>query len=824
MLRSCKFYLVPAIATVLALVGVAHAVPMVLSHQGRLLDASDHPLSGTFTLIYSIHDAPVGGAQLWMEDHVGVTVTDGLFTVELGTTVPLSADIVAGSGGGGGGGGGAIRYLQVQISGQPPITPRTPLTASPYSVATQRVSGDIQTAPGVLTATSGPTALVMSVNTADPESQISLTQNGTKRFGVGVQQPESPLGTRMVIGDLDRDGLMDVVVADGASSMTLVDSTSSGGAVVSSSVSSGLGLQPLGGKLIIHAENSSGSSRSSVQCSADSAVGSLSQTTDNVINNMRTRIDALEARLVIETDPSGDSKKNANIAATLNGNVVIGCASHDDPSGVPQTSCEMLSDDSTSSCTISGSKGKYYVIGATHRIAGGSSNLAVVGDDDGDLHSDRSIWQKVDNSEASCAVTADIDDDGVPDVGNEFSAMVTRSVLKSYFQSGDKPTQSQFRVIADSSGAGSTVEVDTDDDDDPDGGCSMEAKETRNTLKTYFETGDIPTQENRVISTADSSGSSSSTACQSETSLSHIECSATPSSAVMELSKDNTTMFMPGGDYHPATRVLALSTDDSAKISVRHYDYSTGTEVQDAVAELSTVGAVVPGGAVITSALRMGRPGVNTALIVVDDDDATLTLDHQSSSVGDRPTAAQFGTLIDSYMNLQDDGVTRCAMTSSTGLTLRDQFGNQRTTISTEGTAYLSDRIGIGKTPVEKIDVEGGAYCDGTNWVNASDKNAKENFQKIDGEELLERISDLEIAKWNYKGDKDAEHIGPTAQDFKKTFGVGADDKSISTIDPSGIALAAIKELYAQLKAKDREMDELRSEVAKLKKEIAGKK
>jgi hypothetical protein len=66
----------------------------------------------------------------------------------------------------------------------------------------------------------------------------------------------------------------------------------------------------------------------------------------------------------------------------------------------------------------------------------------------------------------------------------------------------------------------------------------------------------------------------------------------------------------------------------------------------------------------------------------------------------------------------------------------------------------------------------------------------------------------LDITKWNYKNDKSTEHIGPTAQDFQETFGVGSDGKSISTIDPSGIALAAIKELYAQLKAKDKEMDE----------------
>jgi cell shape-determining protein MreC len=74
-------------------------------------------------------------------------------------------------------------------------------------------------------------------------------------------------------------------------------------------------------------------------------------------------------------------------------------------------------------------------------------------------------------------------------------------------------------------------------------------------------------------------------------------------------------------------------------------------------------------------------------------------------------------------------------------------------------------------------------------------------------------------------------HIGPTAQDFKKVFGVGENDKSISTIDPSGIALAAIKELHrqnaalkdqvAELSKKAARIDELQKQIDDLKKSAA---
>ncbi len=103
--------------------------------------------------------------------------------------------------------------------------------------------------------------------------------------------------------------------------------------------------------------------------------------------------------------------------------------------------------------------------------------------------------------------------------------------------------------------------------------------------------------------------------------------------------------------------------------------------------------------------------------------------------------------------------------------------------------------------PANIITTRGGAYLsgNGTTWTNASDKNQKENFTAIDREELLEKISALPISRWNYKDESPGiQHIGPVAQDFYALFEVGADDKHISTIDPSGISLAAIQALIAE--------------------------
>ncbi|MFH1373935.1 MAG: tail fiber domain-containing protein [bacterium] len=95
-------------------------------------------------------------------------------------------------------------------------------------------------------------------------------------------------------------------------------------------------------------------------------------------------------------------------------------------------------------------------------------------------------------------------------------------------------------------------------------------------------------------------------------------------------------------------------------------------------------------------------------------------------------------------------------------------------------------------------------------WTNASDRNLKENFSPVDSREILEKIVQLPITQWNYRSENDnITHIGPIAQDFHELFGVGGDDKSISTIDPAGISLVAIQELAKQNQEMRQRIDQL---------------
>jgi len=95
-----------------------------------------------------------------------------------------------------------------------------------------------------------------------------------------------------------------------------------------------------------------------------------------------------------------------------------------------------------------------------------------------------------------------------------------------------------------------------------------------------------------------------------------------------------------------------------------------------------------------------------------------------------------------------------------------------------------------------------------------SDRNMKKNIEAVNPVNVLETVAELPISSWQFKNDTEkSRHLGPMAQDFYAAFGLGRDEKGIAPGDMSGVALAAIKGLYAVVKEKN-------SEIAQLKKQL----
>ncbi len=87
-------------------------------------------------------------------------------------------------------------------------------------------------------------------------------------------------------------------------------------------------------------------------------------------------------------------------------------------------------------------------------------------------------------------------------------------------------------------------------------------------------------------------------------------------------------------------------------------------------------------------------------------------------------------------------------------------------------------------------------------WSVISDSTKKEKIVPVDGEVLLEKISQFKLGTWNYKGQdpKIYRHYGPMAQDFHHAFGQDAlgtigNDTLINQSDLMGVSFTAIQAL-----------------------------
>ena len=118
-----------------------------------------------------------------------------------------------------------------------------------------------------------------------------------------------------------------------------------------------------------------------------------------------------------------------------------------------------------------------------------------------------------------------------------------------------------------------------------------------------------------------------------------------------------------------------------------------------------------------------------------------------------------------------------------------------------------SNKVRIGNTAVTAIHGQVG-------FTATSDRTKKENFQPVDGAEVLRKIRGFPLTSWNFIGHdpKQFRHYGPMAQDFYAAFGhdgVGAigTETTINNADLSGILLSAVQAL-------DKENTTLRAEAA----------
>ena len=127
-----------------------------------------------------------------------------------------------------------------------------------------------------------------------------------------------------------------------------------------------------------------------------------------------------------------------------------------------------------------------------------------------------------------------------------------------------------------------------------------------------------------------------------------------------------------------------------------------------------------------------------------------------------------------------------------------------------------SNKIRLGNTDVTVIEGQ-------VAYTFSSDRNKKENFRPLDGEEVLRKIRGLSLRSWNYIGHNPRQfrHYGLMAQDFFAAFG----DDGVGTIgtpttinsgDMAGVTLAAVQGLEKRTEALRVENAELKARLEAL--------
>lgn len=932
MMRNCVMLLAVLCAVGVISGAVSADVPLVLSHQGRLLDGSDNPVTGTRDLTFRIYETPTGGTPLWTETHLSVPVTNGLYSVILGSTVTISGDLIVT-----GGALGTERFLEIEVQSDGPMSPRSRMVASPYSVASSRVSGDVHTLPGELSvsgfggsttgtirASQNPGSEGSEIELVDGNgsttgtirvagstgAQVLLSDHGGSTTGTIRMQasPDSAVSTSGL--DLNGDGVPDVATAmeaiesrnilksyfetgdipsqarfvtqygesDMELSVTEVDELHTA-TVAADSTGSELRLlqMPLGGGVsgttsgkISVGHGSGGGGGGGLGGDAFTVTGTFQDVTSEDVTEMKAARKDITINLrhsdltgvegdqtaAVAVDSFGSelrigSGPLSGMSGSTTGTIRVGLTNVPG-SGVGQPAYRATGNysDGTNESSIeqvSDATGARSILEERHGSTTGTIRMMATADsvgnyldddDDGDGFSEAKITitarDQFGNPIPELIVSSDIDDDGFMDrryvlrsgasaissemtVDDDNDGVVEQNTKQyvdsdlssfstsSRFGSGPRQTTSMDGSF---SHAQSRVATDMEEDGIPDIVIGARTEADSAVLKGYFERGDKPTQS-QFANLLDSDGARSVLSGMSGSTTGTIRMMASPDSAVAasEIGDGSSS-----SSSNMRTRINDLETKLQTIGLLGTARVLTKTSPVSASDECRWVQDDTPDGETVYMSTICDSTGVVTSWSQNDDADDFPNIKVRTD-LKTEFGISRGGVYLDS--DSDNDGVSDV----SAELVVDEDSASFRLNGLPPGLPVI-ETISMKATPSSVYMAVGAATCDGTDWINASDVNSKENFEPVDGEEILDKISDLEITRWNYKGKNEVEHIGPTAQDFKKAFGVGADEKSISTIDPSGIALAAIKELNKQNQELAKQNQKLQKELENLKKQV----
>lgn len=170
-------------------------VPSVIAYQGRLTGSGGTPLTGSYSLTFTIYRDSLGTYSLWNEQHTAVAVTDGLFNVKLGSVSSFPTDLFS----------APNRFLGISVNHAAELQPLTRFNAVPYALNAGSITGGEQI---TLESSSG------DVTTIGAGSNVLSAYNDLGRLRLKIGLDPAVTGSPE-IGPIDGGGAVSIYDNDG---------------------------------------------------------------------------------------------------------------------------------------------------------------------------------------------------------------------------------------------------------------------------------------------------------------------------------------------------------------------------------------------------------------------------------------------------------------------------------------------------------------------------------------------------------------------------------------------------------------------------------
>jgi len=98
-------------------------VPKMINYQGKITTPQGALVSDTVSMTFCIYTDATGGSQLWCETQDSVKVEFGVFSVLLGSMIPIPDSVFNGN----------TRYLGLKVGNDSEMTPRKTIVSVAYA-------------------------------------------------------------------------------------------------------------------------------------------------------------------------------------------------------------------------------------------------------------------------------------------------------------------------------------------------------------------------------------------------------------------------------------------------------------------------------------------------------------------------------------------------------------------------------------------------------------------------------------------------------------------------------------------------------------------